>query len=81
MSICIPFIHSVKGYALYWDNYSPTTFLDNPQEMSFDSEVGDCADYYFIYGGNADGVIAGVRELTESTTGRYHPGLAILGMQ
>ena len=39
-------------------------FLDNPQEMSFDSEVGDCADYYFIYGGNADGVIAGVRELT-----------------
>ena len=60
MSICIPFIHSVKGYALYWDNYSPTTFLDNPQEMSFDSEVGDCADYYFIYGGNADGVIAGV---------------------
>ena len=28
MSICIPFIHSVKGYALYWDNYSPTTFLE-----------------------------------------------------
>ena len=32
--------------------------------MSFDSEVGDCADYYFIYGGNADKVIANVRELT-----------------
>lgn len=64
MSICIPFIHSIKGYALYWDNYSPTTFVDNPQEMSFDSEVGDCADYYFIYGGNADKVIANVRELT-----------------
>lgn len=64
MSICIPFVHSVKGYGLYWDNYSPTTFTDNPQEMSFDSEVGDCADYYFIYGENADGVIAGVRELT-----------------
>lgn len=64
MHICIPFIHSVKGYGLYWDNYSPTLFTDNPQEMSFDSEVGDCADYYFIYGQNADGVIAGVRELT-----------------
>ena len=64
MSICIPFIHSVKGYGLYWDNYSPTMFTDNPQEMSFDSEVGDCADYYFIYGSNADGVIAGVRDLT-----------------
>lgn len=64
MHICIPFVHSVKGYGLYWDNYSPTVFVDNPQEMSFDSEVGDCADYYFIYGGNADGVIAGVRDLT-----------------
>ena len=64
MSICIPFVHSAKGYGLYWDNYSPTTFTDNPQEMSFDSEVGDCADYYFIYGGTADGVIAGVRALT-----------------
>lgn len=64
MHICIPFIHSVKGYGLYWDNYSPTTFTDNPQETSFDSEVGDCADYYFVYGGHADGVIAGVRQLT-----------------
>ena len=41
MKICIPFVHSAKGYGLYWDNYSPTTFTDNPQEMSFDSEVGD----------------------------------------
>lgn len=62
--ICIPFLHSVKGYGLYWDNYSPTTFTDNPQETSFDSEVGDCSDYYLIYGGSADGVIAGVRNLT-----------------
>lgn len=64
MHICIPFIHSEKGYGLYWDNYSPTLFTDNPQEMSFDSEVGDCSDYYFIYGGNAEGVISGVRQLT-----------------
>ena len=64
MHICIPFVHSSKGYGLYWDNYSPTTFNDNPQELSFDSEAGLSADYYFILGGNADGVIAGVRELT-----------------
>lgn len=62
--ICIPFVHSAKGYGLYWDNYSPTTFNDNPQEMSFTSESGLCADYYFIYGGNADGVVAGIRKLT-----------------
>ena len=33
-------------------------------ETSFRSEVGDCVDYYFMYGKNADGVIAQVRSLT-----------------
>lgn len=62
--ICIPFFQSVKGYGVYWDNYSPTTFMDNPQELSFTSEVGACSDYYFMYGIDMDGVIARVRELT-----------------
>lgn len=60
----VTFFQSVKGYGVYWDNYSPTTFTDNAQGTSFDSEVGECADYYFMYGGNADGVVAGMRELT-----------------
>ncbi|MDR0938849.1 MAG: DUF5110 domain-containing protein [Mediterranea sp.] len=64
MEIYIPLAHSIKGYALFWDNYSPTTFADNASGMSFESEVGDLTDYYFIYGGDADGVIAGVRDLT-----------------
>lgn len=59
-----PFIQSNKGYGVYWDNYSPTTYLDNETETSFESEVGDCIDYYFMYGGNADGVVAQMRELT-----------------
>jgi alpha-D-xyloside xylohydrolase len=63
MQICIPFIQSVKGYGLFWDNYSPTIFQDNPQEMSWES-TGFCIDYYFLYGKNADGVIAQMRELT-----------------
>ncbi|MBK5720335.1 DUF5110 domain-containing protein [Dysgonomonas sp. Marseille-P4677] len=58
------FIQSVKGYGLFWDNYSPTKFTDNQNETSFDSEVGDCIDYYFMYGGNSDGVIAKMRSLT-----------------
>jgi len=62
--ICIPFIQSVKGYGMFWDNCSPTRFVDNPQEMSFESEVGDCMDYYFLYGENADGVVAQMRGLT-----------------
>lgn len=62
--ICIPLVHSIKGYALFWDNYSPTTFTDNAQGMTFDSEVGELCDYYFVYGGGADKVVAGLRELT-----------------
>ena len=38
----IPFFQSVKGYGLFWDNYSPTIFKDNQEETSFLSEVGDC---------------------------------------
>ena len=60
----IPFFQSAKGYGLFWDNYSPTTFTDNTESTSFKSEVGDCIDYYFMYGGNADGVIANMRDLT-----------------
>ncbi|MEO6523789.1 MAG: glycoside hydrolase family 31 protein [Mucilaginibacter sp.] len=60
----IPFIQSVKGYGLFWDNYSPTTFSDKPGETLFKSDVGEGIDYYFMYGGNADGVIAKMRDLT-----------------
>jgi alpha-D-xyloside xylohydrolase len=60
----IPFFLSVKGYGLFWDNYSPTLFEDNPENTSFKSDVGDCIDYYFMYGGSADGVIAQMRSLT-----------------
>ncbi|WP_205509532.1 glycoside hydrolase family 31 protein [Longitalea arenae] len=60
----VPFFQSVKGYGVFWDNYSPTVFTDNAEGASFKSEVGDGVDYYFMYGGNADGVIARMRELT-----------------
>ena len=59
-----PIFQSTKGYGVFWDNYSATTYTDNENETSFSSEVGDCIDYYFMYGGSADGVIAQVRALT-----------------
>src|SRR5581483_3871899 len=31
----IPFFQSVKGYGIFWDNYSPTVFTDNPEGTSF----------------------------------------------
>jgi alpha-D-xyloside xylohydrolase len=60
----IPFFQSNKGYGIFWDNYSPTTFKDNPDGTYFKSDVGDGIDYYFMYGGNSDGVIACMRNLT-----------------
>lgn len=60
----IPFMHSAKGYGLFWDNYSPTIFEDSSDSTRFQSEVGEGVDYYFMYGGNADGVVACMRELT-----------------
>lgn len=60
----VTFFQSIKGYGLYWDNYSPTEFTDDASETSFKSIVGDGVDYYFMYGGNADGVIGKMRELT-----------------
>ena len=60
----VPFVHSVKGYGLFWDNYSPTEFSDDKKTTFFKSDVGDCIDYYFMYAGNADGVIGCMRNLT-----------------
>ena len=57
-------LQSIKGWGIYWDNYSPTQFDDDANGMSFTSEVGEGVDYYFMYGGSADGVIALMRQLT-----------------
>ena len=57
-------LQSIKGWGIYWENYSPTLFEDSADGMSFTSEVGDGIDYYFMYGGSADGVIAQMRQLT-----------------
>ena len=57
-------LQSIKGWGIYWENYSPTQFDDDANGMSFTSEVGEGIDYYFMYGGSADGVIAQMRWLT-----------------
>ena len=38
-------LQSIKGWGLYWENYSPTVFEDNAQGMTFDAEVGEGIDY------------------------------------
>lgn len=57
------FFQSQKGYGVYWDNYSPTQITDK-DDFKWESQVGDKIDYYFMYGGNADGVIHEMRKLS-----------------
>ena len=57
-------LQSIKGWGIYWENYSPTQFDDDANGISFTSEVGEGIDYYFMYGGSADGVIAQMRHLS-----------------
>ena len=59
-------VQSIRGWALYWDNYSRTTF-DSPAggtTMSLSSEVGDGVDYYLMLGESADGNVREMRTLS-----------------
>lgn len=60
----VPFFQSIKGYGLYWDNPSPTEFVDDATGTSFDSQVSSGVDYYFMLGSSAQGVVANMRALT-----------------
>ena len=57
-------LQSIKGWGIYWENYSPTLFEDNAEGMTFTSEAGKGVDYYFMYGGSADASTQCYRQLT-----------------
>jgi len=65
-----PFLVSTRGWGVLWDNYSQTIFSDKKIKADGSStghvwsEVGDCIDYYFIYGPALDEVVSGYRSLT-----------------
>lgn len=59
-------LQSIKGWGLFWDNYSPTQFDDGVEGMTFASQSGSCIDYYFMFGGSADGVVGQMRKLSGS---------------
>lgn len=65
-SVWIPYLQSSKGYAIYWDNASPTSYKDNSQGMYFESAVGYGVDYFFLLGSKSDGQVAvqRMRQLT-----------------
>ena len=55
---------SPRGWAILWDNTSPVHVHSDDSGFSFESEIGDAVDYYFIAGGSIDGCIAEMRMLT-----------------
>lgn len=54
---------STKGYAVYWDNTSPVKVKQEKGTMAFTSDIGD-VDYYFMFGGDLDGAVALIREIS-----------------
>ena len=65
-SIYIPYLYSSKRYALYWDNYSPTTFTDDAAGTMFCS-TGQAIDYYVLVGSSSDDVLHAWRQMTGKT--------------
>ena len=63
MNVAIPFLHSSKGYGVFWNHFSPMTFVDNASGAHMDC-TDTCLDYFFILGGSAEGVVQGMRKLT-----------------
>ena len=64
MEIAIPLFHSVKGYAVYWDNYSPTEYQSGDDWVSFSASAGESCSYFLLGGGSVDGVVRNIRSLT-----------------
>jgi alpha-D-xyloside xylohydrolase len=64
MDIAIPFFQTTRGYGIFWDNYSTTTFRDTAGSATLASALGDGIDYYVMNGGGAEQVVAQLRTLT-----------------
>lgn len=62
--VAVPFLVSTAGYGILWDNYSATKFSAKDNLMTWQAEVADAIEYYFIYGPALDDVISGYRQLT-----------------
>ena len=62
--IAVPVLVSSLGYGILFDHYCPMIFSDTDFGSYIYSEAVDEIDYYFIFGGNMEGVVKGYRNLT-----------------
>jgi oligosaccharide 4-alpha-D-glucosyltransferase len=66
LNIAIPFFISNRGYGLYVDNASRGSFdvcKTDPERLTYGSTTGDM-NFFFVGGGNMDGVVANYTHLT-----------------
>ncbi len=67
MKAVVPHLVSSRGYSVLLDCSSLMLFKDDEQGCSWWADVVDELDFYFVYGGNFDGVMRGYRQLTGAT--------------
>jgi alpha-D-xyloside xylohydrolase len=64
-NIAIPLLVSTNGYGIFWNNSSRSRVNNRfVHALYLSAEVADRIDYYFIYGPDADQIIARYRQLT-----------------
>jgi alpha-D-xyloside xylohydrolase len=64
-NIAIPLLISTNGYGIFWNNPSRSEMNNRfVHALYLSGEVADKIDYFFIYGPDADQIIARYRELT-----------------
>lgn len=68
LKVAMPVLVSTRGYALFFDSYSLSSFHDDQYGSYFWSEVEDEMDFYFLYGPEMDDLVAGIRSLTGQPT-------------
>ena len=62
--VSVPMFQTVKGYGVFLDNPASGEFEENDNVLNFMFKDGENLDYYFMFGGSTDGVVAQMRKLT-----------------
>ncbi|MBR5116429.1 MAG: DUF5110 domain-containing protein, partial [Lachnospiraceae bacterium] len=63
-TVAIPVLVSVRGYGFFFDTGSPAIFNDTPEGSYFYTEADPEMDYFFMNGGDMDGVVREMRRIT-----------------
>ena len=63
-SVASPILISEKGFALIWNNFSPTHFNDTKSTLTLTSEVASDIDYFIISNPEWKGIISEIRKIS-----------------